>query len=674
MTVRPPAVLPRDMRHTTVYGEVEAFHESVHSPAFGQPGDALDLDPHPHDGRIAMTVEVRTALQGTPTQRVAVLDGDDLTVLTGGEGTQTQPRWSPDGRMLAWLSDHKTEGRHQLQLWRDGEAADGPEVEGTVEYHRWSPDGSRILLGVAGPGADQAGGMGSGTVAEEDATDDPPWLPVVEGPTRTEGWRRAVVVDVADNSARTLSRADLNVWEAVWKGDGHVLAVCSDGDPGEGAWYTADLRTIDVADGADAVTYRPADQIGWPAASVDGTAVAVVEAVCSDRWIVAGELKLVGDDGTATTLDTAGADVTATGWLADGRIAFAGLRRLDTVLGVVDPATGQAREQLSGFFSTGRRYPTGAWRADGTAVVVRHAYDTYPEITEVGQDGSTHVRRSLRHPGADVVDATGGRAGAVTWSAPDGLEVDGILVTPQGPGPHPLVVVVHGGPIWAFTNTWGMFYGLAPLLVTRGFAVLHPNPRGSGGRGQAFARHVVGDMGGADTQDYLSGLDALVERGVVDPDRIVVTGGSYGGFMTSWLITQDDRFAAAAPVAPVTNWYSQHHTSNLQAWDHTFLDRDPRGTGLFHDRSPLFHADRVTTPTLHIAGQRDRCTPPTQAVEFHRALQEVGVETHLVLYPEEGHGVRNYPALIDHHARLLAFFLHHTAPDDPSRPRSPSTP
>src|SRR5690606_16925121 len=116
-------------------------------------------------------------------------------------------------------------------------------------------------------------------------------------------------------------------------------------------------------------------------------------------------------------------------------------------------------------------------------------------------------------------------------------------------------------------------------LVARGYAVLNPNPRGSAGRGQDFARMVFGDMGGADTGDFTSAVDALVERGIVDADRVGLIGASYGGFMSAWLVTQDQRWAAAVPTAPVTDWYSQHFTSNIPSFDALFLDGDPEVPG-----------------------------------------------------------------------------------------------
>jgi dipeptidyl aminopeptidase/acylaminoacyl peptidase len=198
------------------------------------------------------------------------------------------------------------------------------------------------------------------------------------------------------------------------------------------------------------------------------------------------------------------------------------------------------------------------------------------------------------------------------------------------------------------------------MLIQRGYAVFFPNPRGSAGRGQIFAGKVKGDMNGKDTKDFLSGLDALVARGVADAERIGVTGVSYGGGMSSWLITQDSRFAAAVPVAPHTNQVTEHLISNIPHFVSLFLDdvyTNP--TGRYFERSPVMHAHRVTTPTLNICGALDRCTPPEEAMQFHNALLENGVKSVLVTYPQEGHGIQNFPAAIDYAARLVGWFEEH---------------
>ena len=164
-------------------------------------------------------------------------------------------------------------------------------------------------------------------------------------------------------------------------------------------------------------------------------------------------------------------------------------------------------------------------------------------------------------------------------------------------------------------------------------------------------------MGGADSYDLLSGLDQLVADGIADPDRIGIFGGSYGGFMAAWLPTLDTRFKAAVALSPVTDWYSEHFGSSLIDWVGDFLaDRPERVGGAYHERSPVLAGERLRTPTLLTAGLRDRATPPTQAVEFYRALVAQGVPSEVVVYPQEGHGIRNLLTQVDLATRMVTWF------------------
>jgi dipeptidyl aminopeptidase/acylaminoacyl peptidase len=289
--------------------------------------------------------------------------------------------------------------------------------------------------------------------------------------------------------------------------------------------------------------------------------------------------------------------------------------------------------------------------------VIRDDYDVPQQIAIVGS-GADQVLASLAHAGTEYVRSVAGSAANVAWNAPDGTEIEGVLCTPAGDGPFPLVLDVHGGPIGAYQRSWMMGSNAVPLLVSRGYAVLLPNPRGSSGRGQEFAAAVVGDMGGADTYDYLSGIDAMIERGIADPARIGTMGVSYGGFMSAWLVTQDQRFKAAVAGSPVTEWYSFTFTTNIPRWGLWFLDNaDPEEAGSqVHTRSPVMHASKARTPTLLTAGAKDRCTPAGQAREFYQALIGHGVDSELVIYPGEGHGVRQFPAVTDYLTRLVTWF------------------
>lgn len=657
--------MERDIRDTPFYKEIEEHFRRIHEPSFGRISGATELDPSPNGRRIAFTGERLDRLEGKAASRVGIADVGTGTVeeATAGPNDDRLPRWSPDGARLAFLSDRSEKDRFQpyvLERDRVGEAVPLPEVPGTVEFHRWSPNGSRLLLGVAGLGADQAGAQGSGTI-RAGGGDLPSWIPEVESASNVEReWRTLWVLDVEGRTVVRLSREGLNVWEAAWCGNDAVAAIASE-SPGEEAWYAAPLVLIDEATGTERALYRSEVQLGLPCASPDGGRVAVVEALCSDRMIVAGDILLVDADGGAPQrVDAGGADVTHIAWRDEGRLFFMGLRGLETVGGELDARTGDVTELWRSSESCGDWYPSGVPMGSDAFAVVLESYDRPPEIAVV-RDGKPETVHSFAHEGTRYLQEIGGRMEAVSWTAPDGLEIQGLLLVPESAGPHPLIVQVHGGPVWAYQNRF--FRPLTPLLVSRGYAALLPNPRGSTGRGREFAEMVVGDMGGGDALDVLAGIDALIERGIADPGRVGVTGGSYGGFMSCWLPTQTDRFTAAVAISPVTDWYSQHFNSNIGHWDGDFLGGRPSSPGgPYLERSPVMLADRIKTPTLLTAGLQDRCTPPGQAIEFYRALREHGVETEVVLYPDEGHGVRKMPASIDLCTRTVEWFERHMPP------------
>ncbi len=652
--------MERDLRPTPLYREVEEHFRRVLEPSFGRISGAQDPAASPDGASIAFTGSMLEKLEGTGETRVCLVDlaAGEIRQLTHGPNHDRLPKWSPDGVRLAFLSDRGSEGRFQpYVLGPLGEAVPSPEVEGTVEYLAWSPNGSAALLGVAGLGADRAGAEGSGTTTADG--DFPVWIPDVEAGDDASDRRRLDLWDLSAGSVRTVSPPGLNVWEAAWCGAAAVAAVVSDG-PGEDTWYESRLVLIDVVRGDVREVYRSGRvdrQIALPAASPSGRRLALVEGLASDRNLVAGDVVLV-DPGTGASLraDAAGADVTWLSWRDDDRVFYAGQRGLDCVAGDIDAATGSATELWANGESFGQWYPQAEPLGQGGFAAVLESYDCPPEIA-VFRDGKPETVASFAHDGTRFLSEVGGRLERTSWTAEDGREIEALLVVPDGPGPHPLVVNVHGGPVWAYRNRWAMGYSFTPLLVARGYAVLHPNPRGSKGRGDEFADLVVGDMGGDDAKDLLAGVEALIERGVADPTRVGVVGGSYGGFMSAWLTTRTDRFAAAVAISPVTDWTSQHWNSNIGRWDAEFLRGDPATPGgAYFERSPVRFASRVRTPTLLTAGLRDRCTPPGQAVEFYRALREQDVQAEVVIYPQEGHGVRQMPALFDFNARLVGWF------------------
>jgi len=284
--------------------------------------------------------------------------------------------------------------------------------------------------------------------------------------------------------------------------------------------------------------------------------------------------------------------------------------------------------------------------------------DRAPEVVEF-DDG--HWRALSELNGAIPDPNSAGTWEARTWEAADGLEIEGLLLVPhEGEAPYPLIVCVHGGPTGAWSWNFLPAGSPGPLLAQEGYAVLLPNPRGSAGRGQDFARANLGDMGGGDLEDILAGVDALVEEGLVDTERVGVYGGSYGGFMSAWAVTQTDRFKASIPLAAVTDWRSFHHTTNIGRFDALFLDADPFEVGGEYDaRSPVVQAKNCKTPTLMVHGEEDLCVPVSQAQEMYQALIEAGCETELVLYPREGHGYLEREHQLDLWERMRDWFARH---------------
>lgn len=656
----------KDVRGSAIYAEIEGQARRYLRPGSGAFANVSEVAVAPDGNRAAFTGAMLEKLDGVPTTRIGLADmaTGAVQVLTFGPNSDRLPKWSPDGRNLAFLSDRGCAGVFQVHLLdlATREARPLPTVNGWVEYVEWSPDGSRLLLGVAGLGAEMAGAQG-GISAPKSQPAAPSWMPDIEAGIGEHMWRSLWVIDVARESARKVPTDGINVWEATWCGNDSAIAVCSP-SPGEEAWYRATLERIDIGSGRTHRRLEPGDQIGALSASRSGRRVAVVEAVCSDRLIVAGDVWLVNaGSGRKRRIDTDGVDITFTQWQDEHSLLVAGVRAFETVIGIVDARTGTFRSLLASADHTcGAYYPTasGVPGRPGDCVLNWEGFADPPVLARLSR---RRLRVVARFFPEEVATELAGVATArpLRWKAPDGLEIHGWILTPRGRAPFPLVMNIHGGPVWQW-RPWNLGRGAHQFLalLRRGYAVFLPNPRGSSGRGQEFARRVFGDMGGADTHDYLTGIDELVRRGIADSGRVAVTGGSYGGFMSSWLITQDPRFAAAVPIAPVTNWVSEHLTCHIPHFCEMFLaDTIANAGGRYYSRSPVTFAGKCRTPALNICGALDHNTPPGQALEFHRALRLAGCESVLLTYPQEGHGVRRYPAAIDAAARIVDWFERH---------------
>lgn len=579
----------------------------------------LEVELSPDGTRVAFTVSP-TFREKDKSIETRLWLGD--APLTAAGATDSLPRFSPAGE-LAYASDRGHPGR--LSLWIDGRDEVG-DIRGSVEDIRWSPDGSSLLVLAADLGSDRAGAQTATKIQEAGAEDDDP---KVYRPAKH--WRRLWLVDAASGETREVSPDGVNVFEFDWAG-GEAVAVCTD-DPGEGAWYDAWIGLLDLEARTAERVHTAEWQLQSPRISPAGR-VAWIEGFASDRTVVTGTVNVLGVGEIAPELDVT--------WLAfadEDTLHYAGWRGAGSMFGRLG-IDGSNDEIFGGDLLIGMRFQARVSpSADGTRFAAVLESPTEPPEIVLFEDGEPRTLTSLNAEVAPKLRSADWRA--YRWESFDGTQIEGLLAVPKGhdDGALPLVVLVHGGPTSSWTWCFAQLLGLPNLLASHGYATFLPNPRGSTGRGQAFARANLGDMGGGDLQDILAGVDALVRDGIADDERVAISGGSYGGFMSSWAVTQTDRFAASIPFAVVTNWTSFHGTTNIGAWDRKHMAADPFDpAGEYPKRSPVFHAHRCTTPTLIIHGEDDLCTPLPQATEFYNALVEHGCEVELVVYPREGHG------------------------------------
>jgi dipeptidyl aminopeptidase/acylaminoacyl peptidase len=246
-----------------------------------------------------------------------------------------------------------------------------------------------------------------------------------------------------------------------------------------------------------------------------------------------------------------------------------------------------------------------------------------------------------------------GETKVIRWKGKDGLDIEGLLTYPAGYEPgkkYPLILNIHGGPTGVFSENYIGRFSIYPLatFASRGYAILRPNPRGSGGYGKQFRFANIGDWGGKDYEDDMAGVDHVIAMGVADPEHLAVMGWSYGGFMTSWIITHTNRFKAACVGAGVTNLWSFTGTADIPGFLPDYFGGEPWDQfKAFTEHSPMSFVNNVKTPTLILHGEADVRVPTSQGYELYHALKRMGVTTKMVVYPRTPHGPREPKFILD---------------------------
>ena len=570
-------------------------------------------------------------------------------VLTRDRKGVSHPRWSPSGDRLAFLALDGAEKEPKPQIFvlpmAGGEAQKVTGAPTGVQHFAWRPDGKAFAYAAEDERPNKAE-IEKGNDLFEVGNDN---LFVTEAPMPVHVW----LVPADGGEAKRLTSGAWSLPAALppsppssplsWSPDGKLLAFVRVETPHSGDGDQSTVRILDVATGAIRAVTGKTKFEGFPVFSPDGTKLSYwcprdrdpnnvndihVTSVASggegtnltkpiDRclyasvWTPDGKALLVGgNDGTRVSL-----------WLAplDGPAT-----RLE--LGEVNPAwsffvdASVGKNGSIAFVGSEPDHPAELWVMASAAAVPKRLTDFNAEIA-----------------GRDL-----GKVEAFTWQGPDGWKEDGVVVLPPGlpPGAKvPLVLYIHGGPQAASTRAFSV---PAQLFAAQGWAVFSPNYRGSDNLGNAYQRAIFNDAGDGPGRDVLAGVDALVKRGFVDPSRIAISGWSYGGYMTSWLIGHDTRWKAAVAGAAVTDLADQYFFADFNVQMRYSMKGmatpfSPGGEALYREQSPIATATRARTPTLILTDTGDFRVPHTQSFKLFHALKEAGVETSFVAIPVGGH-------------------------------------
>jgi dipeptidyl aminopeptidase/acylaminoacyl peptidase len=563
---------------------------------------------------------------------IASVDGTHPTVpFTGDSTSSTSPRWSPDGRFLAFLSA-RDGGRTQIWLLsrNGGEARRVSNLENGASSFEWSPDGTRfVCLTRTGPPASKTSDVRHYTHINYKFNDTGYF---------DEKRSHIAIVDVRTGAAKQITDGDnWNDLDPHWSPDSTRIAFVSNRTGKEfDLDHNSDVWTIPAAGGT---LTKISDHVGpdnSPRWSPDGTRIAFLGAEDEEAPPLIYIAPSTGGTSTALnkTFDQTAADLM---WAEQGRALYlnSGVKG-ETHLYRVDTSTGA----LSAI-TTGPRAVRSASVHDGSHKIAYLSND-FAHLDDLYVRDGSGAERQLTHLNASLWEQRSlATVERIQYNAADGWPIDGFLVKPIGwdaGKKYPMVLSIHGGPAGMYGVDW---YHEFQVYAGRGWAVFFCNPRGSTGYGRKFQRGVVKEWGGKAYTDIMTGVEEALKRNPwIDRDRLGVTGGSYGGYMTNWITTQTNIFRAAVTLRSISNFVSDDGTR-----DGAYGHEKDFGGDIFQNydeywkSSPLHYAAKVKTPTLVLHSDNDYRVPIEQGEQWFRALQHFGVTSELVMFPRENHNL-----------------------------------